>query len=111
MDHTDHPPPCQGTGGLSCVLIYRVEARSLLLSYGSAPTSFSIQRVAWSILKCARRTRLLILYTFLQRCGQGCPLLRASSDHRSSIFSFEGGLDGLPLRVSNEVLLILHASL
>ena len=29
--------------------------------------------------------------------------LRASSDHRSSISSLEGGLDGLPLRASNEV--------
>ena len=33
------------------------------------------------------------------------PLLRASSDHCASIFSLEGGLDGLPLRVSNEGLL------
>jgi len=28
--------------------------------------------------------------------------LRASIDHRSSIFSLEGGLDGLPLRVSHQ---------
>ena len=29
-------------------------------------------------------------------------LSRASSDHRSRTFPLEGGLDGLPLRVSNE---------
>jgi hypothetical protein len=34
-----------------------------------------------------------------------CPSLSASSDHHFSIFSLEGGLDGLPLRVSNEGLL------
>ena len=39
------------------------------------------------------------------RSGQGCPSLRALSDHRSSTFSLEGGLDGLLLRVSNEGLL------
>ena len=33
------------------------------------------------------------------------PRLRASNEHRSSTFSLEGGLDGLPLRVSNEGLL------
>ena len=34
----------------------------------------------------------------------GCekPSLRASNDHRTSTCSLEGGLDGLPLRVSNE---------
>ena len=35
-----------------------------------------------------------------------CTPLRSSRDHRSSIFSLEGGLGGLPLRVSNEGLLL-----
>ena len=35
--------------------------------------------------------------------GEGLDsLLRTSNDHRSTIFSLEGGLDGFPLRVSNE---------
>ena len=47
---------------------------------------------------------LLILYP-PHREQANCPSLRASSGHRSFIFSVEGGLDGLPLRVSNEGLL------
>ena len=55
---------------------------SALLSCFLASSLVLPSRVAWLILECARRTR-----------------------HRSSIFSLEGGLDGLPLRVSNEGLL------
>lgn len=33
------------------------------------------------------------------------PRLRASNEHRSSTFALDGGLDGLPLRLSNEGLL------
>ena len=45
------------------------------------------------------------LLLFPHRVPRMVHYLRASSDHRSSIFSLEGGLDGLPLRVSNEGLL------
>src|SRR5436309_14754810 len=55
--------------------------------------------------------RLPILHTILKGSGQGCPQPRASNDHRSSIFSLEGGLEGLPLRVYNEGLPILCTSL
>jgi hypothetical protein len=49
-------------------------------------------------------------YLYLGEC-QDCPSLRTSTEHRSSIFSLEGGLEGLPLRVSNEGLPIPYTSL
>ena len=30
MDHTVHLTPCQGTGGLSCVLIYRLAGKVII---------------------------------------------------------------------------------
>ena len=47
-------------------------------------------------------------YVAVRRVGRlsKCTPLRSSRDHRSSIFSLEGGLGGLPLRVSNEGLLL-----
>jgi len=41
------------------------------------------QEVAWLILKCARRTRPFRPFLLvLSGSGQGCPLLRASNEHR-----------------------------
>ncbi len=56
----------------------------------------------WSILICARRTNSYynapskLARTSPRRVVWIYPLLRTLSDHRSSIFSLEGGLDWSP---------------
>ena len=59
-----------------------------------------IRMASGTVSDVNRRTRAQS--ELCQRCGQVCPLLRASNEHRSSTFPLEGGLGGLPLRVSNE---------
>ena len=79
--------------------------------YTVCPTLTSLRRFEWclelfqtSIGVSGRRANFAKERgtSNLKRTGQGCPLLRASNEHRSSTFPLEGGLGGLPLRVSNE---------
>jgi hypothetical protein len=53
-------------------------------------------------LRLPSETLLLPLTPYLKGVAEAVLYCAHQAMHRSSIFSIEGGLDGLPLRVSNE---------